>query len=63
VPQAEIFREELLNDLKARPPKYIVSVGPVEGFKRFGGIYSFIKAKYILEKQFRDDRYVYGYRG
>ncbi|KPK00263.1 MAG: hypothetical protein AMK71_08540 [Nitrospira bacterium SG8_35_4] len=59
VKQAEEYREELLNDLSAKIPKYIAIVHPLETFREFQGIYQFIHDNYVLEKTFPDDRFIY----
>jgi hypothetical protein len=61
VKEAETFREELLGDLKAKTPKYIISVRSLDTFKKYSGIYDFIQKNYVLEKTFPDDRFVYVY--
>ncbi len=62
VKQAEIYRNELLADLKAKTPKYIVTVRSIESFNRFAAIYRFITENYVLDKVFQDDRYLYAYK-
>jgi hypothetical protein len=61
VSAAEALRRELLTDLKAKPPKYIVTVRSLEEFRKYGAIYDFIKENYILDKVFEDDRFLYLY--
>ncbi len=61
VKEAEAFREELLGDLKAKTPKYIVTVRSLETFKKHAAIYTFVRNNYVLEKTFPDDRFVYVY--
>jgi len=62
VKQAEAYREEALLDLKAKIPKYIITVRSIESFKQFAAIYQFITDNYVLDKVFPDDRYVYVHR-
>lgn len=61
VKEAADFREELLGDLKAKTPKYIISVRSLDTFKKYPGIYDFVQKNYVLEKTFPDDRFVYMY--
>ena len=61
VKQAESYRQELLMDLKAKTPKYIVIIRSLIKFKKFPAIFSFIRTNYVLEKTFSDDRLVYVY--
>lgn len=56
---AEIYRKELLEDLKSKKPQYIVTVRSLEDFQKFSNIYHFINANYSLEKIFPDDRFLY----
>lgn len=63
VKQAELYRNELLQDLKNKLPKYIVVVQSLDNFKGFPSIYNFIEENYVLEKRFTDDRFVYRYTG
>lgn len=62
VEQAEVYREEVLADLKNKIPKYIITVRPLEQFEQFCDIYGFIKNNYVLAKAFPDDRFVYAYK-
>ena len=57
--QAEIYRKELLSDLKTKIPKYIVTVRSLEAYKEFSNIYLHIENNYTLEKTFPDDRFLY----
>lgn len=57
--EAEIYRKELLDDLKTKIPKYIITVRSLETFKQFTDIYKFINSNYRLEKTFPDDRFIY----
>jgi hypothetical protein len=57
--QAEAYRNELLQDLKDKKPKYIISIRPIESFKKFQGIYNYLQNHYIFDKEFPDDRFVY----
>ena len=59
VKEAEKYREELLSDLVANPPKYIISVRSLAAYQKFADIYHFINTNYSLEKTFPDDRFVY----
>ncbi len=59
VRQAEIYREELLKDLKMKKPKYIMTVRSLETYKEFFDIYQHIENNYSLEKTFPDDRFLY----
>lgn len=59
VPQAEVYRRELLSDLESNTPKYIITVGPLNRFEDFPHIYDFVNRNYVLEKTFQDDRFVY----
>lgn len=59
VKQAEIYRRELLEDLRREKPKYIVTVRSLENFQKFSEIYQFINTLYSLEKIFPDDRFLY----
>ncbi len=59
VEAAEGYRREVLGDLKANPPKYILSVRSLDEFRRFTDIHGFIERNYALEKTFADDRYLY----
>jgi hypothetical protein len=63
VERAERYRGELLEDMKAAPPKYILSVRSLDEFSKFTDIHGFIESNYILEKTFADDRYLYVHRG
>jgi hypothetical protein len=63
VEQAERYRNEVLEDLKAAPPKYILAVRSLDEFSKFTDIHGFIERNYILEKTFADDRYLYVHRG
>jgi hypothetical protein len=60
--QAEIFRQEVLEDLRLKRPKYIITVRDLETFKQFSGIYSFVKRNYSLARVFADDRFLYAYQ-
>lgn len=62
VERAEGYRKELLDSFVQSPPKYIVSLGALDEFKYYREIYSFMASNYVLEKQFRDDRFVYVHR-
>lgn len=62
VDMAAEYRKELLADLKAKTPKYIITVRSLETFKEYVDIYAFINNNYLLEKTFPDDRFVYVYR-
>ena len=62
VKQAELYREELLKALRAETPEYIITIRPIEHFHEFADIFRFVKANYILEKTFQDDRFVYTYK-
>ncbi|MDY6853875.1 MAG: glycosyltransferase family 39 protein [Thermodesulfobacteriota bacterium] len=62
VQEAEVYRKELLVDLKTKIPKYIITVGSLEIFKDYSDIYNFIQNNYIMEKTFPDDRFVYAYK-
>ena len=57
------YRSEVLENLKATPPKYILSVRALDEFRRFTDIHGFIERNYALEKTFADDRYLYVHRG
>lgn len=59
VKKAEVYREELLNDLKTKPPKYLVTVRSLETFKKFKTLYYHLNTNYTLDKIFPDDRFVY----
>lgn len=59
VKQAEVYRKELLEDIKEKTPKYIVVVGSLENFMPFTDIYHYVKNNYSLEKIFPDDRFLY----
>ena len=61
--EAEGFREELLGDLKAKTPKYIITVRSLDTFRKYTNIYDFVHNNYLLEKTFPDDRFVYVYNG
>jgi len=63
VPIADKYRRELLADFRNAPPKYIVTVKPLETYREFSAIYQFIRSHYILKKRFPDERYVYLYEG
>ncbi len=58
---AERYRKELLADFQRTPPKYIITIKPLETYREFSAIYQFVRSHYILEKSFPDDRYVYLY--
>jgi hypothetical protein len=62
VDRAERYRQELLADLRTNQPRYIVSIGPLEKFRQFVDLYNFVNGHYILEKEFPDGRFVYGWR-
>ena len=57
--QAELYREELLQDLMEKAPKYIVSIRPIENFNQFHDIYNYLNNNYVFDKEFPDDRFVY----
>lgn len=57
--EAKEYRKELLNDLKAKAPKFIVTVRSLDTFKQFTDIYNFVHDNYTLAKVFQDDRFVY----
>lgn len=59
VKEAEIYRQELLNDLKTKPPKYLITVKSLESFKEFNNIYTYLNKNYTLDKTFPDERFVY----
>ena len=59
IKQAGTYRKELLDDLKRKTPKYIMTVRSLETFRGFSGIYHFLKNNYLLEKVFPDDRFLY----
>jgi hypothetical protein len=59
VEEAERYRRELLFDLEAKTPRYIITVRSLETFKPFSEVYLFVKENYVLEKRFADDRFVY----
>ena len=59
--QAGKFRQEVLEDLRVKKPKYIITVRDLKTFKQFSGIYSFVNRYYSLEKVFADDRFLYAY--
>ena len=61
VKQAERYRQELLSDLKAKIPKYIIIIQSLKKFERFPGIYNFIRTHYALKKTFPDDRLLYAH--
>ncbi len=63
VEKAERYRQELLEDLRKRQPRCIVSIGPLENIRQFAAIYQFVSQHYFLEKEFPDGRYVYGRHG
>jgi hypothetical protein len=56
---AQKYRNELLNDLKNKAPKYIVSIGSVENYKSYREFYNFIQNSYKHVKTFTDDRYLF----
>jgi hypothetical protein len=62
VQRTEQYRQELLQDLRRRQPRYIVSIGPLENFRGFADIYGFVREHYLLEREFADGRFVYGRR-
>jgi hypothetical protein len=57
--QAHTYRQELLADLESKLPKFIVTVHPLNDYRRFSKIYDFINKNYRLEKTFPDERYLY----
>jgi hypothetical protein len=59
VERAETYRNEVLGDLKAKVPKYIITVRALESFQQFASVYDFISENYILEREFADDRFVF----
>jgi hypothetical protein len=62
VERATRYRQEFLRDLRKNQPRYVVSIGSMERFGKFRDIYSYISEHYSLEKEFPDDRLVYGRR-
>ena len=56
------YRAELLTDLQARTPKYIVTIHALDSFREFPAIHRFLDEHYRLEKAFPDERYVYALR-
>jgi hypothetical protein len=62
-PKGESYRSEVLEDLRATPPKYILAVPSLEAFSEFTDIHGFIARNYILDRIFADDRHLYRYRG
>ena len=56
VKQAEAYRKELLADLQAGAPRYIITVHPLEYFKKFSPIYSYIKNNRhtIIQQQLKE---------
>jgi hypothetical protein len=53
------YRTELLNDLENKIPKYIVSIGPLDNYRRHTDIHGFVKNNYKLIQTFPDDRYLF----
>ncbi|MFC2141393.1 glycosyltransferase family 39 protein [Acidobacteriota bacterium] len=59
VEQAVAYRSELLHDLEACEPKFIVSIRSIETYQQYPEIYNFVKHNYVLDKIFPDDRFIY----
>ena len=53
------YRNELLNDLVNKKPKYILLVGPLNSYSKFNQIYEFVEYNYQLAKTFPDERYLF----
>jgi len=58
-PMVEAMREQLLADLKASSPVYIVLFRPLIEFERFTPLYEWLTANYELEREFIHGRSLY----
>ncbi|MDH7486206.1 MAG: glycosyltransferase family 39 protein [Anaerolineae bacterium] len=58
-PLIQEMRAELLADLQASRPPYIVLFDPLEEFKPFGPLYAWLTANYELEREFAHGRILY----
>ena len=53
------YRNELLNDLVHKKPRYILLIGPLNAYNKFNHIYEFVENNYQLAKTFPDERYLF----
>jgi hypothetical protein len=53
------FRSELISELLARPPAALVTIGPLERFRKYPELTGLLEPAYELDTALPEDRYVY----
>jgi len=59
-PTIQAMRAELLADLQASQPRYVLLFRPLEGFECFASLYEWLTSNYELEREFMHGRVLLG---